>query len=484
MIFLLILLERTLRHLSYLDLNDSQKQWALRTAASLACHLRKRWDCPVQLDCGDLGATIPECPPAALSSRFGSALWSVQPQFTDLTMAWGAAHSQIAQNRDVILQLKMKLVQESEESKERNERHAQVLCDWLSQPNSERGMKILPELTEQESSIVGAAVKVSHRACWDFFVSTMHWEGRPSEGCYPLLIQGERAWLYRPGQQLLIKDSAGHWNDASVIDMCAHGKYRVQMYSMAEQRREERELLLTQDNHVVSAYFCYDEKTQLCVYTASGKWADATVCAATGDNNVHRITIQGETSGVTNLVLNPFNHCLLRISVKDYVDALRNYRKFVITRHGFITDALTGERLGIEDQIIKLELIDTAAGIAGGHDRLMSMAKPLFERQSDLLVDQRVLIEAEAAAGKTVMMRQVIHHCCKWNHRDENDTVPILVLVIDLQRSMTKFADDYGDAADLNGGRVDLVAVYLRLTYQGNNDARFHALMQVTCVDS
>ena len=71
------------------------------------------------------------------------------------------------------------------------------------------------------------------------------------------------------------------------------------------------------------------------------------------------------------------------------------------------------------------------------------------------------------------MMRQVIHQCCKWDHRDKNDTVPILVLVIDLQRSMKKHVDHYEDADDL-------IAVYLRLNHF-NDPLRFGALMQASC---
>ncbi|MEC8017759.1 MAG: hypothetical protein VX160_02190, partial [Actinomycetota bacterium] len=78
---------------------------------------------------------------------------------------------------------------------------------------------------------------------------------------------------------------------------------------------------------------------------------------------------------------------------------------------------------------------------------------------------------ADAASGKTVMMRQVIHSCCKWKHRDHNDAVPILILIIDLQRSMAKFSHEYD-------GAEDLVAVYLRLTYQESDYTRYLLFMQ------
>ena len=69
------------------------------------------------------------------------------------------------------------------------------------------------------------------------------------------------------------------------------------------------------------------------------------------------------------------------------------------------------------------------------------------------------------------MMRQVIHGCSKWRHRDHNDAVPILILIIDLQRSMAKSPTEYE-------GTDDLVAAYLRLTFGDSDRSRFLMLMQ------
>ena len=69
------------------------------------------------------------------------------------------------------------------------------------------------------------------------------------------------------------------------------------------------------------------------------------------------------------------------------------------------------------------------------------------------------------------MMRQVIHGCSKWRHRDRNDAVPILILIIDLQRSIAKYPTEYE-------GVDDLVAVYLRLKIRDSDRSRFLMLMQ------
>ena len=73
--------------------------------------------------------------------------------------------------------------------------------------------------------------------------------------------------------------------------------------------------------------------------------------------------------------------------------------------------------------------------------------------------------------AQTVMMRQVIHGCSKWRHHDHNDAVPILILIIDLQRSIAKHPTEYE-------GVDDLVAVYLRLTIRDSDRSRFLMLMQ------
>ena len=206
-------------------------------------------------------------------------------------------------------------------------------------------------------------------------------------------------------------------------------------------------------------------------------WSDATVKEAINDGNLHRLAITGVDEECL-MLLNSLNHSLLRLSSADYDDALRKYRAFTQSRYGFIADALTGERLSIDDQVIKLTVLDATAGgradsDTSGYDRLAAMTQPRDDRNFGVRDVRRVLIEAEAAAGKTVMMRQVIHQCCKWDHRDKNDTVPILVLVIDLQRSMKKHVDHYEDADDL-------IAVYLRLNHF-NDPLRFGALMQASC---
>ena len=118
LVFLLIFLERTLRHLTYRDLSGWQKRWALHAAASVACQLGKIWNCPVQPGSDDIDdrAIMSMKYPGVLYARFGGQLWGVQRLGTGIPglvapgLAWGAAHFVIAQNRNVIARLETELL--------------------------------------------------------------------------------------------------------------------------------------------------------------------------------------------------------------------------------------------------------------------------------------------------------------------------------------------------------------------------------------
>ena len=522
LVFFLVLLERTMRQLTYPQLSDWQKRWALHSAATIARHLQAIWDQPVD-DALEAAVTDEVLPvsnsPAALNARFGGQLWS--NQVFDDNLVWRAVHNAFARDREKIMRLKIALEKKSREAKEtlddakrqqqsaqraldearrpqqsaqraldqanQKQRSAQTefnrwndlpqkLSDWLARLESD-AMQVLLQLDAEQRNFVTRAIEAimgsPSNLCWQLLCSKE--SSQQSEGHYPLIESEARVWLYRPGQQLLIKEDQ-QWREASLIEREENGTYTFQTYDDAHRNAEEQRVELAKDNHVVNAFFHHPKGMRLCIFDPrSDSWADASVREAILDSNAHRIIVpktDGSKADDLLMVLNPFNHSPLRISSREYEDALRKYRSFVQTRYSFITDVLTGERLSIEDQIIKIEVLGDNAGDTfqgSGYDRLLALAQPNTKRNCATRNVRRALIEAEAAAGKTVMMRQVIHHCCKWNHRDQNDTVPILVLVIDLQRSMAKFAKEYANADDL-------VAVFLRLH---NDSRRFDLLIQV-----
>ena len=73
---------------------------------------------------------------------------------------------------------------------------------------------------------------------------------------------------------------------------------------------KKREILLTKDNHRVSARFSYKRGMELCVYQ-SLRWRDAIVRDEAVVGNVCRLQLvrrDSEETEETSTVLNPFNH--------------------------------------------------------------------------------------------------------------------------------------------------------------------------------
>ena len=527
LVFFLVLLERTLRHLTYPELSHCQKQWALHTATTLTRQLTKIWDQKLSPDTAASNATLSVSNnPVTLRPRFAGELWSAKRFGTPVPrLAWDVVYTEVARNRGgIIALLEKELVYDcgeearhprealsgtptgDDEAKQRHdledlnrtvqERQAlmQRLRDWLSLPDVGEAMKDPPVLGEEEETLVGNAIPAAcfgnsfqkimeeeaakEEAAWKFFCSTKKWKAVPREGCYTWRDQD--VWLYRPGEQLLIKEADGRQYEASVVEMLPDGRYQMRPDVSDSDGRGECVLRLTDTNHVIGACFSYPKGTRLCIFDARSSWRDATVRECIDESNMHRVVpITSDGGGADEgalILLNPSNHSQLRICSSGYDAALRKYRSFVRTRYSFITDALTGERLDIEDQIVNLNLVKLSLDaskhtVSSSHDALLKIARPCSQRHSGSFNDCRILIKAAAASGKTVMMRQFIHDCCKYS--DQNDTVPILVLVIDLQRSMEKFAREYKDVEDL-------VAVFLMLNWKKHDKPRFDALMQVS----
>lgn len=289
-------------------------------------------------------------------------------------------------------------------------------------------------------------------------------------------------WCYKPGTQLLcIIDR--QWLEASVIEMRPDGRYSVwvntehsasesiESFVVATGSPKKSDVLLTKDDHRISARFSYEPGMEICVYQSS-RWRDAIVQDDAIINGFHRLQLAGRDSEEISIILNPFNHGIRFLNERDYITALLKYRSFIRTRCGTIEDALTGQRLDIEDQCANLQLVASTGQTMDSSGE--NVTQPITSRTQgrEDSIAFRVLITAEAASGKTVKLRQFVYDCCKWNCRDLNDTVPILILIIDLQRSIENHVDDYN-------GRKDLAIVFLRLKYEKTDPMHFRFLMQV-----
>ena len=268
--------------------------------------------------------------------------------------------------------------------------------------------------------------------------------------------------LYRPGEQLNVKLANG-WCEVSLVSIDCGGKYGAI-------QNGERELTFdpAATTHVVSARVHFPPQSRV-VFFDNMQWHDGIIAKASAQHN--KCEVQNGSLKAC-LLNNPFNICPLLLQTDAYASALRDYRNFVLTRYSYISDPLSAERLNIEDQCVPVKLV--GANTTNSQDdikELMKATEPLELRSRGYNDVSRILVTATAASGKTVMLRQVIYTCCKWGYRDANDTVPILIPVIDLQRSMAYHAHEYQ-------GVQDLAAVYLRLTFKDNDDSRYLMLMQ------
>ena len=110
LVFFLVLLERTLRHLTYPQLTELQKRWALYAAGSMAQHLQTIWGDQVgekrdvEIDETESASRIP----AILNARFGGELWNVQT-FDTLDIAWRGAHRAVGRDHGVLSRLEAEL---------------------------------------------------------------------------------------------------------------------------------------------------------------------------------------------------------------------------------------------------------------------------------------------------------------------------------------------------------------------------------------
>ena len=173
-------------------------------------------------------------------------------------------------------------------------------------------------------------------------------------------IECLKMWSYRPGRQLLISID-GEWREASVLNRQPDGKHEI-ITSNREQEIVKKIVELTADNHVLSARVRFEKGDRVTLFDHDDGWQDATIEAVA--DGIHTARLDSER-GTVELMPNLFNIAPLLMPLDEYALALRKYRAFVITRHSFVTDALTGERLDIEDQCVPVKLTDGSSESGG-----------------------------------------------------------------------------------------------------------------------
>ena len=203
LVFFLVLLERTLRHLTYPQLTHLQKRWALHAAAMMTKHLKFIWDNQL---CEDGGSERRDKThstshsPAILNTRFGGQLWNTQ-KFASLEIAWRGVHRAVAQDRDVISRLDAELVRQCD--------HRQTLCDHrqtLIKAKIHRHWSTMPkELCERHQELQD--LRERHQELRERHQELHDWFSRPESEAPPKLdadqrqAVGQAIELTVPGQQ-------------------------------------------------------------------------------------------------------------------------------------------------------------------------------------------------------------------------------------------------------------------------------------------
>ena len=171
-----------------------------------------------------------------------------------------------------------------------------------------------------------------------------------------------------------------------------------------------------------------------------------------------------------SMALNPWNHAPRQLPAADFVALFSWYRKSLEMQHSHTSDVLSGEKLDVLRHCI-------AVGVAGDGAELnsikdaVSLAKWLRSLHGDCTSGRAierpaaVLLTAGAAAGKTVLLSQVVRLS------SDGELVPILIKVQRLQRLLR-------DAPDVFANTWNFVDALLYIEHAASRPALYLALRQ------
>ena len=263
----------------------------------------------------------------------------------------------------------------------------------------------------------------------------------------------------------------------------------------------------------------YGEGQQLSVYLEQeASWADAEVVASYGDGK-HTLKVRASRSGhkgataghseVVEMALHPWNHAPRELPVTMLDKMLAWHANTMRQQHLSITDALSGKRLNVLDQLVPIGLASNHAAAnntTGNHAAscdvasdtpmappsddgglgevrdVASLASWLHAVYTERLAGsamQRptcVLLTAGPAAGKTCLISQLVVHTLEINRRllgleVKAALVPILVRVQLLQRRLIEEEAAFS-------GAWNWIDAFLRVEY-GAESPLYRALRQV-----
>ena len=220
---------------------------------------------------------------------------------------------------------------------------------------------------------------------------------------------------------------------------------------------------------------------------------DATVVSQIGSGSCHKVTVAGQPTEV-QVDLNEFNHAAQRFeSVAEY-DAIRDiYLQEVISKLSLIEDAITGNRLNCDDQLIYITVLTDKktegsawAGISSMEDLTGHLVATSPKRGQGMHEAQGVLVRAGPGTGKTVSLQQLTRLVAKRLQASSGtdlgfSLVPMLVSVQRLASYLKKGV--------LSTEAGDLLAAYIDVEYEGQPKTKdlllqaYEARALVLCID-
>lgn len=196
----------------------------------------------------------------------------------------------------------------------------------------------------------------------------------------------------------------------------------------------------------------FDPRQRLLVLAEEGVLAHAEVVARAGCvGNRFKLRLVDDKKTSYEVDLNPNNHAVSRFETAEaYTEAYRAYLDLLVKELGEVEDAITGNRLKVEDQLIYItaDAHEEAAGrgITGVQRNGWSdatdmqslatlLAAPSSNRHQGTHEAQRVLMLAGPGTGKTWSMQQLAYLLAQ-TAQDRGRALPLLPLLVPVQRML------------------------------------------------
>ena len=218
---------------------------------------------------------------------------------------------------------------------------------------------------------------------------------------------------------------------------------------------------------------------------------DATVVKRVGSGSTHQVTVARQP-GKTLIDLNKFNHAKQRFeSVAQYNKVRAMYLQEVVEQFSLIEDAITGNRLNCDDQLIYITVLTdkksegTAwAGISSMEDLTEHLTKSSSKRAQGMHGAQGVLVRAGPGTGKTVSLQQLTRLVAK--RLQSKSKTDVGIALVPMLLSVQRLAS-YMKRGTLNSQESDLLSAYINVEFTGQTRdlllQAYEARALVLCID-